>query len=83
MKKNIFILALVAMFVSTNVMVQAATPKKAEAKKECCDAKGDKKACKEGDKKTCKEGDKKACCKEEAKGEKKACCDKKAAPAKK
>ena len=75
MKKNIFILALVAMFVSTNVMVQAAEPKKAEPKKECCDAKGEKKACKEGEK---------SCCKEEAaKGEKKACCDKKAAPAKK
>ena len=82
MKKNIFILALVAMFVSTNVMVQAAEPKKAEPKKECCDAKGEKKACKEGDKKACKEGEK-SCCKEAAKGEKKACCDKKAAPAKK
>lgn len=75
MKKNIFILALVAMFVSANVMAQTAEPKKAEVKKECCkDAKGEKKACKEGEK---------SCCKEGAKGEKKACCDKKAAPAKK
>lgn len=75
MKKNIFILALVAMFVSANVMAQTAAPKKAETKKECCsDAKGEKKDCAKGDKKECKG---------EAKGEKKACCDKKAAPAKK
>jgi hypothetical protein len=67
MKKNIFILAMVAMFVSANVMAQA--PAKTETKKECC-SKGEKKECK-GDKKECKG---------EAKG---ACCDKKAAPAKK
>ncbi len=70
MKKNIFILAMVAMFVSANVMAQTAAPKKAEVKKECC-TKGEKKD---------------GCCdkKEACKGEKKdACCDKKAAPAKK
>ncbi len=75
MKKNIFILAMVAMFVSANVMAQA--PAKTETKKECCD-KGEKKDCK-GDKKECK-GEKKEACKGEAKA---ACCDKKAAPAKK
>ncbi len=67
MKKNIFILAMVAMFVSANVMAQE--PAKKETKKECCD-KGEKKDCK-GDKKDCK-GEKKD-----------GCCDKKAAPAKK
>jgi len=69
MKKNIFILAMVAIFVSANVMAQTSEPKKAETKKECC-TKGEKKDCK---------GDKTAC-KSEAKG---ACCDKKATPAKK
>ena len=68
MKKNIFILAMVAMFVSANVMAQTAQPKKAETKKECC--KGEKAECK---------GEKKA----ECKGEKKACCDKKAETKKK
>jgi len=70
MKKNIFILAMVAMFVSANVMAQA--PAKTETKKECC-SKGEKKdgCC---DKKEACKGEKKEACK----GEKKdACCDKK------
>lgn len=67
MKKNIFILALVAMFVSVSVMAQTPAPKKAETKKECCE-----KGAKSGDKACSKEG--KACCKEGAKGEAKACC---------
>jgi len=40
MKKNIFILAMVAMFVSANVMAE--TPAKKETKTECCN-KGEKK----------------------------------------
>ena len=75
MKKNIFILALVAMFVSTTVMAQTAAPKKAETKKECC-----KDGAKSGDKACCKE-DAKAC-KEGAKGEAKACKDSKKADSK-
>ncbi|MFZ4581472.1 MAG: hypothetical protein ACOYM7_02370 [Paludibacter sp.] len=76
MKKNIFILALVAMFVSSSVMAATAAPKKAEVKKECCKdgaKSGDKACCKEGAKgeaKACKDGakgDAKACCKEGAK----------------
>jgi len=70
MKKNIFILAMVAMFVSANVMAQS-TPAKAETKKECC----------KGEKKDCSKGEKKACC--DKGGEKKACCDKKAETKKK
>lgn len=74
MKKNIFILAVVAMFVSVNVMAQ--TPVK-DTKKECC--KTEKKECCKTDKKECAKGEKKEC----AKGEKKACCDKKAETKKK
>lgn len=70
MKKNIFILAMVAMFVSANVMAQS-TPAKAETKKECC----------KSEKKDCSKGEKKACC--DKGGEKKACCDKKAETKKK
>lgn len=71
MKKNIFILALVAMFVSTTAMAQTADPKKAETKKECCKdgAKSGDKACK-GEAK----GDSKACCKDSKKADSKACC---------
>lgn len=61
MKKNIFILAMVAMFVSANVMAQA--PAKTETKKECC--KGEKKDCK-GDKAACKGEAKAACCDKKA-----------------
>jgi hypothetical protein len=84
MKKNIFILALVAMFVSTTVMAQTAAPKKAETKKECCKdgAKSGDKACKgeaKGDSKACKDSkkaDSKACCSDGKKA------DAKPAPAK-
>lgn len=67
MKKNIFILAVVAMFVSANVMAQ--TPAKAETKKECC--KGEKKECAKGEKKKCDKGEKKACCDKKAETKKK------------
>lgn len=76
MKKNIFILAVVAMFVSANVMAQT-TPAKAETKKECC--KTEKKECCKTNKKDCAKGETKKC----DKGEKKACCDKKAETKKK
>ena len=64
MKKNIFILAMVAMFVSTNLMAQPVETKKAETKKECC--KGEKKDCTKAEKKECAKGEKKADCNKKA-----------------
>lgn len=66
MKRNIFILALVAMFVSATISAQTTETKKVETKKECCKSKDDKKACADKkDKKAC--ADKKACCSEKKK----------------
>lgn len=59
MKKNIFILAMVAIFASANVMAQTVETKTTETKKECC--KGEKKDCTKAEKKDCAKGEKKAC----------------------
>jgi len=61
MKKNIFILALVAMFVSANFMAQ--TPEKSSKK---VTTKHEQKDCSKDEKKDCTKSDKKACCEKKA-----------------
>lgn len=80
MKKNLFILALVAIFVSVVVVAQTTDKKKVETKattetKACCDKGTDASKTKVAGDKTCTkaEGDVKTCNKEKE-GETKACC---------
>ena len=72
MKKNLFILALIAIFVSVNVMAQTAVKSTTASKTEVKAA--DKACCK--DAKTCdaKEVKSGACCKDKASADKKSCC---------